>query len=226
MASPPRVAAQAPGVASIVPVTGGAKRPKTIASSPQARPAVYCRDRSPDAESSALVGPVRQVDTVPTAAVSSDHAPQAMVTTLTGGAWPADPQHRDTLRVRDDEHGDRQRHDQLHRGLEGPIRHREDGRCEHLVPGGRRAEPAGQRQRDRAHDERPRTGGTRRPSPGEALSARNATTISAAMTTSSCTERTRSRPNRRKTPATMAITMGIGTTAIARRTHPVSPGRR
>src|SRR5690606_8834848 len=38
----------------------------------------------------ALVGPVRQVDTVPAKAVSIDQAPQATVTALTGAECPAD----------------------------------------------------------------------------------------------------------------------------------------
>src|SRR3712207_5328037 len=88
-ARPPSVAMKAGGVASMALVNSGANRPNSMASRPQAIPAVYCRERSPDAESSAFVGPVRQVDTVPTAAVRSDQAPQATVTTLIGGACPA-----------------------------------------------------------------------------------------------------------------------------------------
>jgi hypothetical protein len=43
-------------------------------------------ERSPDATSSAFVGPVRQVDTAPTAAASSDQIPQATVMALTGAS--------------------------------------------------------------------------------------------------------------------------------------------
>ena len=60
-----------------------------MASRPQQIPAVYCRERSPDAVSRALVGPVRQVETAPTAAASSDQTPQAMVTTLIGASCRA-----------------------------------------------------------------------------------------------------------------------------------------
>jgi hypothetical protein len=69
----------------------------------------------------------------------------------------------------------------------------------------------------------PMIGGSRRPSAGRALSSRNITTIGPATAMSPRSEPTRSIPNRRKTPATMAITIGIGIMAIARRTHPVSP---
>jgi hypothetical protein len=37
----------------------------------------------------ALTGPVRHVDTEPTSAERSEPSPQAMVTALTGGLWPA-----------------------------------------------------------------------------------------------------------------------------------------
>ena len=47
--------------------------------------------------------------------------------------------------------------------------------------------------------------------------------MGAAIQKSSRTARTRSRPKRRNTPATMPITMGIGTASIARRTQPESP---
>ena len=72
----------------------------------------------------------------------------------------------------------------------------------------------------------PIIGGIRRPRPGSALSSRKARTMGAAIPTSSRRACTRSIPNRRKIPATMAITIGIGTTAMARRTQPLSPRRR
>ena len=85
MARPPSVAMNAPGVASIRWVNSGANRPNTTARSPQVMPAVYWRARSPEAVSRAFVGPVRQVETAPTAAVSSDHSPQSTVIALIGG---------------------------------------------------------------------------------------------------------------------------------------------
>ncbi len=38
----------------------------------------------------AFTGPVRQVETDPTKAVTTDPAPQAAATASTGGAWPAE----------------------------------------------------------------------------------------------------------------------------------------
>jgi hypothetical protein len=66
-------------------------------------------------------------------------------------------------------------------------------------------------------------GGTHRPSDDLALSNRNTTTIGAATATSEPTARTRSVPKRRKTPATMPMTIGIGTRSMNRRTQPVRP---
>ena len=62
------------GVPSISRVNDGASRPNTRASSPQMIPAVYWRPRRPECTSRAFVGPVRQVETQPTAAVSTDQA--------------------------------------------------------------------------------------------------------------------------------------------------------
>src|SRR6185312_1798675 len=89
MARPASTAMNAAGAASISRVNTGANSPNPMASTPQHTPAVYWRARSPDAVSSALVGPVRQVDTAPTVAANSDHRPQATVMALTGGSWPA-----------------------------------------------------------------------------------------------------------------------------------------
>ena len=58
---------------------------------------------------------------------------------------------------------------------------------------------------------------------GQTDASRKASTIGPAMARSSRIACTRSMPNRRNTPATMAITIGIGTAAMARRTHPESP---
>jgi hypothetical protein len=67
----------------------------------------------------------------------------------------------------------------------------------------------------------PINGGMRRPSAGATLSTIQVMAIGPAITKSSCKARTRSSPKRRKTPATIPITIGIGTAAIARRTQPV-----
>ena len=66
-------------------------------------------------------------------------------------------------------------------------------------------------------------GGTHRPSVVQALSSRNTRTIGAATATSDPRARTRSVPNRRNTPATMPITIGIGMRFMTRRTQPVRP---
>ena len=122
MARPASTAMNAAGAASMSRVNTGANSPNPIASTPQHTPAVYWRARSPDAESKALVGPVRQVDTAPTVAASSDHTPQATVMALTGGSWPAARQHGDALPVLHHQHRDGERHHQLDEGLHGPRR--------------------------------------------------------------------------------------------------------
>jgi hypothetical protein len=52
--------------------------------------------------------------------------------------------------------------------------------------------------------------GIKRPSAGRAVSSRNTTTIGAAMARLALGARTRSVPKRRKTPATVAMTIGSG----------------
>ena len=69
----------------------------------------------------------------------------------------------------------------------------------------------------------PMIGGQRRPSCGNALKPSQATTMGAAIAVSLNTAWTRSRPKRRNTPATMPITIGNGTSAIARLTQPLTP---
>ena len=66
-------------------------------------------------------------------------------------------------------------------------------------------------------------GGTHRPRAARALSSTNTSTIGAATAASDPTARTRSVPNRRNTPATMPITIGMGMRSMTRRTQPVSP---
>jgi hypothetical protein len=72
----------------------------------------------------------------------------------------------------------------------------------------------------------PISGGMRRPRAGSADKAKKATTIGAAIAGSLCNARTRSRPKRRNTPATMPMTIGIGTACIARLTQPDAPSAR
>ena len=63
----------------------------------------------------------------------------------------------------------------------------------------------------------------RRPSRGDTLSAMKAAVMGAAIQKSSRMAKTRSSPNRRNTPATMPMTMGIGTASMARLTQPLKP---
>ncbi len=69
----------------------------------------------------------------------------------------------------------------------------------------------------------PISGGSRRPAAGHRLKPSQAATMAPAMAGSWCSARTRSSPKRRNTPATMPMTMGIGTACIARRTQPDAP---
>ena len=67
------------------------------------------------------------------------------------------------------------------------------------------------------------SGGIRAASPGHMLTSRKAAVIGAAIHTPASSARTQSSPNCRKTPATMPMTIGIGTASMARRTKPVRP---
>ena len=69
----------------------------------------------------------------------------------------------------------------------------------------------------------PMRGGMRLPNAGTAVSSSQPATIGPAIAMSSCNERIRSSPKRRNTPATMPITIGIGTASMARLTQPVTP---
>ena len=71
----------------------------------------------------------------------------------------------------------------------------------------------------------PITGGILRPQLGSADSAMNTSTMGAAMATSLSRARTKSSPKRKNTPATMPITMGMGSTDITRLTQPLRPSR-
>ncbi len=69
----------------------------------------------------------------------------------------------------------------------------------------------------------PISGGTTRAILGSTLSATKVKVMASAIHSSSVKARTRPMPKRRNTPATIAITIGIGTASIARRTQPLSP---
>ena len=66
-------------------------------------------------------------------------------------------------------------------------------------------------------------GGRNRPRPCRAESSTQVTIIGAAIQTSACTDVTSPVPKRRKTPATMPITMDNGMADIRRPTQPVRP---
>ena len=61
---------------------------------------------------------------------------------------------------------------------------------------------------------------------GTALASRNAAVMAAAIQRSLWKARTQSSPNCRNTPATMPMTIGIGTACMARRTQPVDAQRQ
>ena len=67
------------------------------------------------------------------------------------------------------------------------------------------------------------TGGNRLPQSALAESNKNTATIGAAIATSLCKARTMSRPKRKNTPATMPMTIGMGSAATTRLTQPVRP---
>ena len=69
------------------------------------------------------------------------------------------------------------------------------------------------------------SGGTARPRRGTRLKASQTTHMESAIAISSRKACTSPIPKRRKTPATIAITIGIGTACIARRTQPERPSR-
>ena len=66
----------------------GASSPKASAMRQKKTAALYWRCRSPELESRAFTGPVRQVETAPNRPVTMDAAPQPAVMALIGAAWP------------------------------------------------------------------------------------------------------------------------------------------
>src|SRR6185369_7472041 len=82
------VAMNAGGVASSSRVKNGARTPNAAASRQKNSAPVYWRRISPALESTALTGPVRQVETAPNSPVTTDPTPQAAVIALTGAWWP------------------------------------------------------------------------------------------------------------------------------------------
>ena len=71
----------------------------------------------------------------------------------------------------------------------------------------------------RAHS----TGGSTRPRAGTAVGMAKAATMATAIIVASSNAAMIFKPKGRKTPATMAMTMGMGIAAMMRRTSPVMP---
>ncbi len=171
----------------------------------------------------ALTGPVRQVETVPTSAASIEPAPQATVIALIGGLcsaalstaipWPFCT--TSTVIASGMTSSTIARHENSGAYRLGWASTCSDPPCEWNLP--RRVIAAAPTK------SAPISGGRRRDHPADALSARKATIIGAAIQKSSRTAYTKPRPKRRKTPATIPITIGIGTACIARRTQPDRP---
>src|SRR5690606_20038259 len=173
----------------------------------------------PDDTSNALVGPVRQVDTAPTHAAGKDHSPHAIAETLTGGLWPAE---RSTA-------------------MPCPFcttstviasgttssRIADHVNCGAVNTGAAKTAlsvPDGENRPDSATaptpaSRAPRIGGIHLPRTATELSRRKTITIGAAIATSDPSAATRSMPNFRNTPATIAMTMGMGSASITRRTR-------
>ena len=128
-------------------------------------------------------------------------------------------QDRDALSVLHHQHGDRERDHQFDHRLPGELRHVEIGLGKFEQRAGRRIERSEQPDRDRTDDQRDDQRRRNR--------ARSAAKRSTRRTPRSSTARSRSRrgkactrsmPKRRNTPATIAITIGIGIASITRRT--------
>ena len=170
---------------------------------------------------------MRHVDTAPTPAARAENTPHSDVTTLTGGAWPAPRSTAtpcpfcttrtvtasgitsSTMACRD------------HCGTWGTGRASQS----ETDPPARRNVP------DTATataptTSAPRIGGTRRPAAAQALSSTNTTTMGPATAVSDTTAFTSPVPKPRNTPATIAITIGIGIASIAVRTQPDRPSTR
>ena len=183
------------------------------------------RALSPPAEMMALTGPVRQVGTAPTKAATDRGRRRSRPRWLSmGGVWPAAVSTANALAVLHHQHGDRQRHHQLGHGRPGELRQvqarggQHAGRIEH----GRDRSRHSAEQRAPTPRRRSAAAGAP-PAGGTALTARNAAVMAAAIHRSAWKARTQSRPKARNTPATMPITIGIGTACMARCTQPATP---
>ena len=174
----------------------------------------------------ALVGPVRHELTAPTVAASKDPTPHATVTALIGGLCPAACRTAKpcpfctTSTV-------------MANGTTSSIIAASDhtgacttGRASSKPPSADAPTRPSTAAASAPTRSAPISGGMRRPRAGSADRTRKATTIGPATARSPCSARTRSRPKRRNTPATMPMTIGIGTACIARLTQPDAPSAR
>ena len=170
-----------------------------------------------------MLGPVRHVLTLPTIALSIEPTPQATVTASTGGSWPAAFSTAkpwpfcttSTVIASGTTSSTIAAHD--HSGM------CTTGRTSSIAPSAAVSTRPSSAAAIAPTSSVPIIGGMRRASAGSVASSRKATTIGPAIAMSSCSARTRSSPKRRNTPATMPITIGIGTACMARRTQPLAP---
>ncbi len=131
----------------------------------------------------------------------------------------------DALAILNEQHGEGQRNNQLDLGSPSELRKGEDRVARMGPPSWGENWPLAATARHPTARV-PSTGGRNLPRAGTAVRTRNATTMGAATTGFVWVEATMSVPNFRNTAATIAMTIGIGTAAMIRRTIPVAPGAR
>src|SRR6185295_3870473 len=225
IARPASVAMNAGGVASSSRVKNGARTPNATAKRQKNRAPVYWRCVSPALESTALTGPVRHVETAPSSPVTTDPAPQATVIALTGAGWPLAARMAtpcafctaSTVMASGTTSSTVAAHENSGTYRFGAAS------VNSAAAGGLNAPrtPMASAPAIRA----PMSGGSTLESLGRAARRANAAVIGRAIHGWSRKASTRSTPKRRNTPATIAITIGIGTASIARRTQPDRPSR-
>ena len=223
MARPPSTMMNSLGAASIRPVKVGASRPNRTPKSPKVSAAVYWRSILPEEVISALLGPVRQVLTAPTIALKNAPTPHATAIALTGGScwaplstavpWPFCT--TSTVIASGTTSSTSAPSDHTGACTTGWAK----ARLPSVEVSTRPSAPISSAPISKA----PITGGMRFAHAGLADSSRKAMIIGAAIATSLSSARTMSSPKRRNTPATMPITIGIGSADITRLTQPLAP---
>ena len=222
-ASPASVAMKAGGVASIRCVNRGAKSPNSRASMPTSTAPVYCRAGSPPLDRMALTGPVKQVETVPVTAVTNEVTPQAVVIILTGGRWPLAVRMAmpwafcaaSTVTASGITSSTMAGHEKTGAKTTGRA-------IITALPISGAKRPLAQTAMIPTSNT-PIIGGSRRAMAGCIDNKKNAAVIGMAIQKSPPSAASHSNPKRRNTPATMAMTMGIGSNTMIRRTQPLRP---